>query len=469
MADDQGNADGAYRNGEISYWMSSSRAQPTRSSLQSDERVDVAIVGGGLTGLWTAYYLSTLAPCLNVAVLESKQVGYGASGRNGGYLSHLTPGNRGRYASSAGHGAAIALQRAMIDGIDEVLGVCAEESIDADQVRGGNLIVATTSAGMNRLRHRRDADLRFGMAADESCLVSAAQTRARINASKAIGGLYYPMVTRIHPARLIAGLSAAVERRGVRIHEQTPALRVSGGTVYTPAAELRAKSVLICTEAYSGPLLGRRRIIPINSSMIVTRQLSDAEWRTIGWANEECLNDSAHVFMYAQRTADGRIAAGGRGSPYRFGSAIGATGVTPDKTVRELLGRLRTYFPSVDLQVEHAWSGVIGVTRDWCASVEYDAATGIGTAGGYAGHGVTTANLAARTLVDLVLGRESPLCRLPWVSYRSPNWEPEPLRWLGIHSMYRLFRMADEWEERRGSKKTSILARVGRSLAGLQE
>jgi glycine/D-amino acid oxidase-like deaminating enzyme len=460
-----------YDNGDVSYWMASTDSRRAhRAPLDSPGQVDVVIVGAGFTGLWAAYYLTETAPHLTVGILEAEHVGYGASGRNGGWLSHLVPGNRARYGREpAGHAGAVALQRAMVHGVDEVLRVADTEKIDADQRRGGNLVLASTPAGLDRLSGRHEADLRYGLADDESCLLTAEETRARVNAHGVLGGLYYPCVARIHPARMVTGLARVVEARGVKIYENSPVTRVESGRVSTDRASLTAPHVLVCTEGYGGPILGSRRITPINSSMIVTDPLPAADWQRIGWKSFECLSDAAHTFIYAQRTADDRIAVGGRGAPYRFASGTAGDGVTPERTVQELLERLNRYFPSADLRVAHAWSGVLGVTRDWCASVRYEARTGIGSASGYAGHGVTATNVAARTLVDLVLGRATALTRLPWVDYRSPRWEPEPLRWLGIHGMYRLFRAADRWEEARGSARTSLLARLGGRLAGLSE
>lgn len=460
-----------YRNGGISHWMhSGGHVQATRPPPTGSRQYDTVIIGGGYTGLWAAHYLTQLNPEARVAVVEGQHVGYGASGRNAGWLSHLVPGNRAIYArDAAGVIGAIALQRAMVDAVGEVLKVAAQMGIEMDQTSGGNLVIATTTAGMQRLRERRAADLRYGLVGDETTLLTATQARDRINAHGVLGGLYYPVATRIQPAKLVTALAAAVERQGVVIYEGSEVTEVRNRTVKTNTGTLHANKILICTEGYGGPLLGRRRVIPINSSMIVTQPLTDAEWDTVGWSARECFSDAAHTFVYAQRTEDGRIAVGGRGSPYRFASRTGGPGEIPQATVRELAGRLRKYFPSVDVQVDHGWSGVLGVTRDWCATVGFDKGSGTGAAFGYAGHGVTATNLAARTLVDLALGRDTPLVRLPLVDHRSPSWEPEPLRWLGIHGMYRLLRFADALEESRASANTSMLARVGARLAGLHE
>jgi glycine/D-amino acid oxidase-like deaminating enzyme len=461
-----------YRNGGISFWMeTTAQVAPTRPVLDGDRAYDVAVVGGGFTGLWAAHHLTVADPRLRVAILEARQVGWGASGRNGGWLSHLVPGNRAIYARGPGGvQGAIGLQRAMVDGVGAVLDFAAGAGVDVDQARGGNLVLASTPAAMSRLRRRREADLRFGLANKEVSLLDARQARDRVTAHGVVGALHYPGVARIHPAKLVRGLADELEQRGVDILERTHVQAIEDHAVRTPHGTVRANKVLICTEGYGGPLLGRRRVIPVNSSMIVSRPLTDEEWSAIGWSACECLSDAAHVFVYAQRTADGRIAIGGRGAPYHFGSGTGGDGRISPRTVDELSARLTRLFPQVGpLQVAHGWSGVLGVTRDWCATVRYDAVNGIGFALGYAGHGVTAAHVAARTLVDLALGRDTDFTRLPWVNHRSPLWEPEPVRWLAVHAMYRLFRTADRWEERRGSDRTSLLARAGGHLAGLHE
>ena len=459
------------RNGEISFWMASlAGGQPPRPALTASTGCDVAIVGAGMTGLWTAYYLTQHAPELRVVVLEAERAGFGASGRNGGWLSHLMPGNRAAYEHGPGGRPAVAaFQRTLIDAVDEVLAILASNGIDADAMRGGNLVAATTAAALQRLRARRDADLYYGMAADEVVLLDAAEVGQRIAVSGAVGGLYYPCVARVNPAKLVLGLARLAESRGVTIYEHTPVRRIRPGALEVPGATVTAERVLICAEGYSGRLLGGRRLIPVNSSMIATEPLTADQWNRIGWVRRECMSDAAHTFIYAQRTADDRIAIGGRGRPYRFGSGTGGTGEIDQHTVDALVRRLNVFFPGIGFTVAHGWTGVLGVSRDWCAFVEYDAGSGVGTSAGYAGHGVTAANLGARTLADLALSRDTDLTRLPWVRHQTRPWEPEPARWLGVHGMYRMFRLADAWEERRRMQRTSVLARIGGRLAGLAE
>jgi glycine/D-amino acid oxidase-like deaminating enzyme len=231
--------------------------------------------------------------------------------------------------------------------------------------------------------------------------------------------------------------------------------------------------VLRCTEGYTASLPGlRRALLPMNSHMIVTEPLSPQAWQEIGWTGAETLGDEAHAYMYAQRTADGRIALGGRGVPYRFGSGVDQLGQTDPATVAALTDVLRRMFPAADsAPIAHAWCGVLGVPRDWCATVAYNPASGLGWAGGYTGVGVAASNLAGRTLADLVLAEPSPLTALPWVGHRSRSWEPEPARWAGVQGLYALYRLADRLESPavpgRGVRVGEALGRVGDAISGI--
>lgn len=476
-----------YTNGALSHWMEASpRPEPVGSGTASpsiaplpSQPQDLVIVGGGLTGLWAAYYASLEHPEWSITILEVKEVGYGASGRNGGWLSTLIPGNRAVYAkaveSQGGDGVQEVrnFQQAMFGAIDETHAALDAEGIDARQMQGGNLKVAQTVAGMQRIRTTLAGDLTYGYSAEDVRELSASETRARINVDGAVGGLHYARTTAVDPALLTRGLADAVRRRGVRICEDTLVSRIDRGVATTARGPVRGTRILACLEAYSGtiegeaPGLGPRTLIPVNSSMIATEPLPDSTWEQIGWDGRECLNDAAHTFIYAQRTADGRIAIGGRGTPYAFNSGTPGAGEVDTRTVEQLTRQLAHLFPGHDLPIAHAWRGVIGVTRDWCAGVYYDATTGLGSARGYAGHGVTATQLAARTLLDRIDGRTTFRTQLPWNDHDSRRWEPEPIRWLGVHSMYKLFAVADSWEERRGSESTSLIARVGGRIAGL--
>jgi glycine/D-amino acid oxidase-like deaminating enzyme len=438
------------RNGEVSWWWRALGGLPVRrSSLPGPEEADVCIVGAGYTGLWTAYYLKGARPDLRVVVLEAAFAGFGASGRNGGWVTAESIGSRDRYAKRPSGAAGVrALEAALRAAVAEVERVCAAESIDCDFVRGGRLSVATSPAQLARLRASLESARAWGDGEDVLSFLPAPELASRISVAGAIGGLFAPHSARIQPAGLVAGLAEAAQRRGVVIYEATPVAEIRPGVARTIFGDVRARTILRCTEGFTARQPGARRaLLPMNSSMVVTEPLSDATWEEIGWTGMETLSDEAHAYIYAQRTADGRIAIGGRGVPYRFGSAVDDRGETSPATavaLRAMLGRL---FPAAaGTRLEHAWSGVLGVPRDWCAAVNYDSVTGLGWAGGYSGHGVLAANLAGRTLTDLVSEERSELTSLPWVGHHSRSWEPEPARWAGVHGLYRLYRAADRLE-----------------------
>ncbi|WP_329292132.1 FAD-dependent oxidoreductase [Streptomyces pseudovenezuelae] len=457
-------------NGGISFWYADDGYPEAREPLGGDASADVVIVGGGYTGLWTAYYLKKTVPFLRITVLEQKFCGYGASGRNGGWLYNGIAG-RDRYARLHGHEAAVRLQKAMNDTVGEVVRAVAEEDFDAGLHQGGVLEVARTPAQLARLRAFHEHELSYGEKDRE--LYGARETAERIRVADAVGSSWTPHGARVHPVKLVKGLAAAVEALGVVIHEQTPVTEIRPKHAVTPYGTVRAPYVLRCTEGFTAALKGQKRTwLPMNSSMIATEPLTDEQWSAIGWEGRQTLGDMAHAYMYAQRTADGRIALGGRGVPYRFGSRTDNDGRTQAGTVEALREILVAFFPMLaGTRVAHAWSGVLGVPRDWCATVTLDRSTGIGWAGGYVGSGVATANLAARTLRDLVQqdsgqGGRTELTELPWVGHKVRKWEPEPLRWLGVQGMYATYRTADRRELASHSAESSRLARWADRIAG---
>ncbi|MET9411417.1 FAD-dependent oxidoreductase [Streptomyces sp. NPDC002935] len=457
-------------NGGISFWYADDGLPAPREPLPGDASADVVVVGGGYTGLWTAYYLKKAAPFLRVTVLEQKFCGYGASGRNGGWLYNGIAG-RDRYAKLHGQEAAVRLQQAMNDTVDEVVRVAAEEGIEADIHQGGVLEVAYTPAQLARLKAFHAHELSYGEKDRE--LYGAKETAERIRVADAVGSAWTPHGARLHPVKLVKGLAAAVEALGVTIHEQTPVTEIRPKHAVTPYGTVRAPYILRCTEGFTANLKGQKRTwLPMNSSMIATEPLTADQWATIGWEGRETLGDMAHAYMYAQRTADDRIALGGRGVPYRFGSRTDNDGRTQQATIDALYEILVRFFPSLTgVQVAHAWSGVLGVPRDWCATVTLDRSTGLGWAGGYVGSGVATTNLAARTLRDLVQldsgqAGTTDLTALPWVDHKVRKWEPEPFRWIGVHGMYATYRTADRRELTTHSAESSRLAQLADRLSG---
>lgn len=455
----------AVTNGQISFWWQQIGLPEQRPSLPGDLDADVCIVGGGFTGLWTAYYLKKAQPDLRIAVLEQRFAGFGASGRNGGWCVNSITGDREQYLHSHGRDAVIAFQQAMNDTVDEVIRVAAAEGIDADIVKGGEFNVAYTPAQAARMKAHYESEAAWPVTDIE--LLSASEAQARINVDNALGATWQPHCAKVHPAKLVRGLAQVVEGLGVQIFEGTHVQQISSGSVRTEFGTVRASAIVRATEGFTANLAGEHRTwLPMNSSMIVTEPLPESVWAQIGWQGREALGDYAHVYMYAQRTADDRIAFGGRGVPYRYGSRVDTDGATQQETIDALTALLRRFFPAAnEAAIDHAWAGVLGVPRDWAATIGFDQATGLGWAGGYVGTGVATTNLSGRTMADLVLRRDTELTRLPWVGRKVRKWEPEPLRWLGVQGIYAAYRAADR-AEFKGRPTTAPIAKVADIVSG---
>ncbi|HEY3009184.1 MAG TPA: FAD-dependent oxidoreductase [Micromonosporaceae bacterium] len=451
---------------DLSYWMSSVDGDLTpRPALPGDLDVDVAIVGAGYTGLWTAYYLAAAEPSLRVAVLEKDIAGYGASGRNGGWCSALFPASVSALARDHGRDAAIAQYRAMQASVDEVGRVAAAEGIDCHYAKGGTVVLARTPAQLARLRADVAEARSFGFGPDDLAELGADEARARCGATNVLGGTYTPHCAAIHPARLVRGLARAVERHGVTIYEGNAAGELRPGAVVTARGTVRADVVVRATEGYTPTLPGlRRTIAPLYSLMVATEPLPASFWESAGLAHRETFTDHRHLIIYGQRTVDNRLAFGGRGAPYHFGSRIRPQYDREPAVFAELRRVLAELFPALggDAPITHSWGGPLGVPRDWTASVGLDRSTGLAWAGGYVGDGVSTSNLAGRTLADLILKADSDLTELPWVGHRSPRWEPEPLRWLGVNAGLRVMAAADAAEARSGrpSRRAATLGRL---------
>ncbi|MFT4082479.1 MAG: FAD-binding oxidoreductase [Nocardioides sp.] len=453
---------------ETSLWHATAGESWTpRPGLDGETTADVAIVGAGYTGLWTAYYLLAERPDLRVVVLEAEVAGFGASGRNGGWCSALFPASLESLAELGGREGALAQQAAMRHSVDEVIRAAADEGIEADIVKGGTVVLARTAAQLARAEHEAEHARAWGLTAP--VLLDADAARARLAAAGTLGGTYTPDCAAIHPAKLARGLARAVEARGGRILEQTRVTGIEPHLVRTERGTVRAQTVVRATEGYTPdlrrPASLHRAVIPVWSLIIATEPLGERVWREIGLAERETFSDHRHLIVYGQRTADDRLVFGGRGAPYGFGSRTDRLPGDGLATHRRLWASLVEMFPVLrGHRVTHRWGGVLGISRDWCASVEHSPETGLASAGGYVGDGVSTTNLAGRTLRDLILGAETELTALPWVGHRSPAWEPEPLRWLGVNAGLTATSLADAEEHRTG--RQSLVARAMAPLLG---
>ena len=430
-----------------------------RPSLESDGDCDVAIVGGGFTGLWTAYYLKQLDPGLRVVIVEREVAGYGPSGRNGGWVSSGIAGASRAYGYPRGAEPVDRALRETQSTVDEIGRVVEREGIDCGYVKAGALTVATTEPQRARLESNSARTYERG---DIARSLDPGELEQLVRIPGVLAASYTPDAARIHPARLVRGLAHVCERLGVTIHERTAALEVSPGRVRCATATVRADTIIRATESYTTQLPGEgRRYLPLYSLMIATEPLPAEAWAQLGWRDGLVIGDAHHLFFYAQRTTDDRIAIGGRGSPYRLRRPISERYERSDEVAERLRQALRRHFPAAaDAAITHHWGGPLAVPRDWSMSVNFDPRTRFGFAGGYSGHGVVASNISGRTLADLVLGRDTDLVTLPWVGHRSRRWEPEPLRFLASRAIVRILGQADRYEDRTGktARRTRLVS-----------
>nr|MDA8323792.1 FAD-dependent oxidoreductase [Actinomycetota bacterium] len=328
-------------------------------SLDGDTDVDVAIVGAGLTGMWTAYYLKQADPGLRIAICEREIAGYGASGRNGGWCSALFPASLTKLERMAGREAAVAMYRAMQQTVDEVGAVAAAEGIDCHWAKGGTVIYARTPVQLERAREEIDEARLFGFDESDLRLLSAQEAREMGAVSDVLGGVYTPHCAAIHPARLARGLADVLRSRGVTIYEKTPVRRIEPGRVIAAQGTVTARYVIRATEGYTPGIDGfERAVAPVYSLVIATEPLPEETWEKIGLADRPTFGDLRHLIIYGQRTADGRLVFGGRGAPYHFGSSISPSYDRVPEVFAALRRTLIELFPALgDVAITHTWGG----------------------------------------------------------------------------------------------------------------
>jgi glycine/D-amino acid oxidase-like deaminating enzyme len=445
----RGSAD--YR--QTSFWLETTPDDLTpRPHPRGDLNVDVAILGGGFSGLWTAYYLLRENPSLEIAIVERHIVGYGASGRNGGWCSPRFPVDPKPLMKNFGPDRARRTILALQASVRDIGDVVEREAIDAHYVKGGLLSVAVGAHQLPSLQRTLDIYRQLGLG-DGNRLLGPDEARERVAVKNLAGALRTEAGASIHPGNLVRGLARAVERLGGVIYEQTDVERVEGGDtprLVTEHGTISArKGVVVAAEAYLPSLPKfRRHVLPMSSMIVLTEPLSQDIWDEIGWAGHESLSSQSHLKNYLTRTADGRILYGSRGALYTLGST------TPDVTAQSarfyewMRESLREWFPVLEkARFSHAWGGYLGVPRDWLPTVAFDSDTKIGQLHGYTGRGVSTSHLAGKLLAGLITGKPTGLEDLPLHRDRTRFWEPEPLRWLGVRYVQTAFGRIDRAEQ----------------------
>lgn len=422
-----------------SFWLETSGDDLTpRPGLDGSIHADVAILGAGFSGLWTAYYLAKKDPSLRIVIVEREIAGFGASGRNGGWCVGEFPYPLRALIENYGPETAKAISQQMYHSVDEVGRVCEAEGIDAHYIKSGTWDIARSPHLIPDMHEHIETLSELGLESHYQ-IVSGTELRESIRVAGANAALWNSQGASVQPAALARGLARAVEKLGVTIFEQTavtsyealprPRLKTDRGDVW-------AKTIVLAGEAYLSQLTQTsRQIMPITSHMVVTEPLPQELWRHIGWDDRQVITGSGTSGGYLNRTRDGRIAFGAYQAVNPFRSKITDELDRQAAIFEHARNSAREWFPLLRLngiEFTHSWGGVLGVPRDRMPTMRYDREPGIATTRGYSGEGVATSNLGGRVLADLITDHVTELTILPMAQHHSPNWEPEPLRWAGI-------------------------------------
>jgi len=423
---------------QISFWFDSLE-DATAEITALPETVDVAVIGGGYTGLWTAYYLKKKSPNLRVGVFEAETVGFGASGRNGGWCMGAAEGVGDLLENKKTRQEGIRLQNILHDTVDEIDRVCQAEGIDCHFTKGGSVYVAGTEQVARESQEWMKFLQGIGFSEEEYCWLGVEESAKRIRLSRNYGAAYTTHCASVHPARLVRGLADAVRKLGVLVVEKCPVFEYQTGMLQTGRGVVAAEKIVRATEGYTDSLRGqRRKMMPLYSMVVATEPMSESRWQEIGLAERETFDDGRRAVVYGQRTRDNRLVFGGR-SGYYFGSKRKSVISSASAAVQNVANEMRKLVPAVNgVEITHGWGGLMGVPRHWRPCVSYSNTSRTGWAGGYVGEGVGASNLAGRIMSDLVLGEQTDLTTLPWVDDQPRRWEPEPIRWLG-HKMVAFF------------------------------
>jgi len=427
-----------------------------------DSDADVVVVGAGFSGLWTAHHLKLVDPGLDVMVIDARQPGFGASGRNGGWCSGLFPVPLGDVAARHGTASALRLQQAMVTAVDSVGEFVQSHHIDAGWVRGGTLTVATNTAQQSRLRAGLESRRKLGLG--DHRWLDADELGSRVSVHGALGAVFDPDCAALNPQALVDGLVDEVTRQGVRVHGETRVARVGNGYVETEGLGghcfVTARKVVLAAEAWNSALPRRRRtVVPLYSYVVATEPLDADMLGSIGWSGRETLSEGRNMVTYAQVTADNRVVFGGRGAPYAFGSDIHGSRDVNERVHRAVIGTMHELFPALTgVRITHRWGGPLGVPRDWHPSVHQDPRTGAMVVGGYVGDGVALSWLAGLIAAHRVAGADHDLLGLPLDGHVPRRWEPEPLRWTGINAGLVTTALADAAERRTGRESRALRA-----------
>jgi glycine/D-amino acid oxidase-like deaminating enzyme len=435
-----------------SFWLT--RPAESSPALTGAVEADLCIVGGGFTGLWAALHAKADDPARDVVVLEAETAGFGASGRNGGFVvSSLTHGIANGLSRFAGE--MHTLERLGRENLDGLAADVERLGIDCELERTGELLALLEPYQDAWLEEEAELLRRFGR--EVELFPDAAAMQAEVASPTYRGGVWDRSGGGIlHPGKLTLGLRDAAVRAGVRVFEHTPAteLREAGGAmeVLAPQGRVRARKVLLATSAFP-PLVRaiRRYVLPVYDYVLVTEPLSAAQRASLGWERRQGIGDGANQFHYYRLTGDDRVLWGGYDAVYRFGGPVGPRHDTDDAVFGTLAQHFFATFPQLEgVRFTHRWGGAI----DTCSRFSVFFGTAhrgrVAYAAGYTGLGVAATRFGARVALDLLDGRDTEATRLRYVRRRPVPFPPEPLRWAVVQLTRNRLAAADLAQGRRG-------------------
>lgn len=455
--------------GSSSYWHETSRRVPG-PALTGRHDVDVAIVGGGYTGLWTAYQLRKAEPSMKVAVIEREVIGFGASGRNGGFAMTLLDMSLAHLRRNHGDAAAKAAHDAVAASVEEMGQAIAENDIECEWKHGGLMVVATNRGQQQRVD--RDLEAAEALGLDGFTRLSREKAQAEVHSPTYVGGLREEHCAVVHPAKLVRGLARVVEGMGVDVFEGTDIETIdeSGGKlrVISPKGVMYADQVVLATNAWAieTPWF-QKKVVPLYTYIAMTEPLTDEQWATVGWESHCGIEDKRNYVHYYRRTLDGRILWGGSDGIIPFRGRVSPRLDRNDKILERLTGTFRRTFPQLrDVRFTHHWGGPVGITVDFVPLFGTLLEGRLHYGLGYNGHGVAPSHTGGKILRDKVLGKPSELTELCIVDSKEPGFPPEPLRWIGGGLTRRaLLRQDAQFDENRGGGEMDpLLLRVMKKL-----
>ena len=419
-------------------------------ALSSDLDCDVAIIGGGFSGLWSAFHLLHLDSSLSIAVFESEEIGFGASGRNGGWVSADYPVDLAtlarRYPTKDVQGFAELLSK----GVDEIGEIAREIAPRARFRKSGSLSFATHELQLQRLRESID---------QRHQLLTREETQSKVAIPSAIGGLFTENCATVNPRGLLLDLAGYLQSRGVMIFERSFATHYDDGPpsndggLWVNDFRVSARWKILAMEAFTPK---SREQIPLYSLMIATRPLSSEEQAALQWTPGLAIAEATNNVNYAQFSADFRIALGGRGARYPFAGHLDRALESDTRTHRNLSEMIHKWFPQLggsdqhsSIDVTHHWGGPIAIRRNWESRICVDHRKGLARLGGYVGDGLTMSFVAARAVAEEIVTGENPLAEMPISTdcSKAKKWPIEPFRYIGANALISSIARLDESEE----------------------